>query len=48
VSVGDPVTVFGPGDNGEPTTAHWAGWAETLEHEIVTGLSARLHRRSAS
>jgi alanine racemase len=48
VSVGDPVTVFGPGDDGEPTTAQWAGWAETLEHEIVTGLSARLHRRSAS
>ncbi len=48
VSVGNPVTVFGPGDDGEPTTAQWAGWAETLEHEIVTGLSARLHRRSAS
>jgi alanine racemase len=48
VSVGDPVTVFGPGDYGEPTAAQWAGWAETLEHEIVTGLSARLHRRSAS
>jgi alanine racemase len=48
VSAGDPVTVFGPGDDGEPTTADWACWAETLEHEIVTGLSARLHRRSAS
>lgn len=48
VSVGDPVTVFGPGDNGEPTTAEWARWAETLEHEIVTGLGARLHRRSLS
>jgi alanine racemase len=48
VSAGDSVTVFGPGDQGEPTTAQWAGWAETLEHEIVTGLSARLHRRSAS
>jgi alanine racemase len=46
--VGDLVTVFGPGDDGEPTTAQWAGWAETLEHEIVTGLSARLHRRSAA
>jgi alanine racemase len=46
VSVGDAVTVFGPGDVGEPTTADWAGWAETLEHEIVTGLSARLHRRT--
>jgi alanine racemase len=46
-AVGDPVTVFGPGEHGEPTTAQWARWAETLEHEIVTGLSARLHRRSA-
>lgn len=45
-AVGDPVTVFGPGDHGEPTTAQWATWAGTLEHEIVTGLSARLHRRS--
>ena len=48
VSVGDPVTVFGPGDDGEPTTAEWAGWAGTLEHEIVTGLSARLIRRTTS
>jgi alanine racemase len=48
VSVGDPVTVFGPGERGEPTTADWADWAGTLEHEIVTGLSARLARRSTS
>jgi alanine racemase len=41
---GDLVTVFGPGHAGEPTAAEWAGWAETLEHEIVTGLGARLHR----
>jgi alanine racemase len=47
VTVGDTVTVFGPGDHGEPTTAEWARWAQTLEHEIVTGLSARLLRRSA-
>ncbi|WP_433042064.1 alanine racemase [Dactylosporangium sp. CS-033363] len=47
VAIGDAVTVFGPGLHGEPTTAQWARWAETLEHEIVTGLSARLHRRSA-
>ncbi|MER7007810.1 alanine racemase [Dactylosporangium sp. NPDC000555] len=47
VAVGDIVTVFGPGDRGEPTTAEWARWAQTLEHEIVTGLSARLLRRSA-
>ena len=41
---GDPVTIFGPGDAGEPTAAEWAGWAETLEHEIVTGLGPRLQR----
>lgn len=42
--VGDVVTLFGPGDDGEPTTADWAGWAGTLEHEIVTGLGPRLRR----
>lgn len=47
VTVGDTVTVFGPGDHGEPTPAEWARWAQTLEHEIVTGLGARLLRRSA-
>ncbi|MEV8510707.1 alanine racemase [Dactylosporangium sp. NPDC051484] len=47
VTVDDIVTVFGPGDHGEPTTAEWARWAQTLEHEIVTGLSARPLRRSA-
>ena len=26
----------------QPTTAEWAAWAETLEHEIVTGLGARV------
>jgi len=41
---GDVVTVFGPGDAGESTAAEWADWAETLEHEIVTGLGPRLHR----
>ena len=30
--------------HGEPTVAEWAGWADTLEHEIVTGLGARVHR----
>jgi alanine racemase len=41
---GDVVTVFGPGDHGEPTVVEWAAWADTIEHEIVTGLGARLHR----
>jgi alanine racemase len=41
---GDLVTVFGPGDHGEPTVAEWAAWADTIEHEIVTGLGTRLAR----
>ncbi|KPM51621.1 alanine racemase [Frankia sp. R43] len=41
---GDVVTLFGPGDGGEPTAADWARWAGTLEHEIVTGLGPRLRR----
>jgi alanine racemase len=42
---GEPVTVFGPGDDGEPTVAEWAAWAGTIEHEIVTGLGPRLRLR---
>lgn len=42
--VGDTVTVFGPGDRGEPTVADWARWAETLAHEIVTGFGPRIKR----
>jgi alanine racemase len=42
---GERVTVFGPGDEGEPTVADWADWAGTLEHEIVTGIGARVPRR---
>ncbi len=41
---GETVTVFGPGDLGEPTPAEWAEWACTLEHAIVTGLGARVAR----
>ncbi len=41
-AAGDVVTVFGPGHHGEPTTAEWAAWADTLEHEVVTGLGARV------
>ncbi|WP_121255176.1 alanine racemase [Nocardioides ferulae] len=42
---GATVTLFGPGDDGEPTVADWARWAETIEHEIVTGLGHRVTRR---
>jgi alanine racemase len=41
---GDVVTVFGCGTHGEPTVREWADWADTIEHEIVTGLGARLRR----
>ena len=44
--VGELVTVFGPGDAGEPTVAEWAAWSETLEHEIVTGIGSRVPRLS--
>jgi len=43
---GEAVTVFGPGGLGEPTVAEWAAWAGTIEHEIVTGLGARVPRRT--
>lgn len=46
VTPGEVVTVFGPGDLGEPTVAEWAGWADSIEHEIVTGLGARLRRHT--
>lgn len=48
---GETVTVFGPGDRGEPTVADWAAWSGTIEHEIVTRIGsrvARIHRSSAS
>lgn len=44
VPCGEPVTIFGPGDHGEPTVADWATWAGTIEHEIVTGIGRRVRR----
>lgn len=41
---GDTATLFGPGKDGEPTVADWAHWADTIEHEIVTGLGPRVNR----
>jgi alanine racemase len=46
VDPGETVTVFGPGDHGEPTVADWAAWADTIEHEIVTGIGSRVERRT--
>jgi alanine racemase len=45
---GEVVTVFGPGDLGEPTVAEWAAWAETIPHEIVTGIGPRVARVPAA
>lgn len=45
VCPGDVAVVFGPGHDGEPTLAEWAGWAQTIEHELVTGIGARVARR---
>ncbi|WKN47642.1 alanine racemase [Nocardioides sp. Arc9.136] len=49
VDLGEPVTLLGPGDAGEPTAQEWAAWAGTIPHEVVTGLgaAARLQRRTA-
>ncbi|MFL6061970.1 MAG: alanine racemase [Marmoricola sp.] len=41
---GTPVTVFGPGEDGEPTVRDWARAGGVLEHEIVTGLGRRTER----
>ncbi|MET0822023.1 MAG: alanine racemase [Aeromicrobium sp.] len=41
---GDTVTVMGPGDDGEPTVTEWASWAQTLPHDVVTGLGPRIAR----
>lgn len=44
VPVGAIATVLGPGDAGEPTAADWARWAGTIEHDVVTGIGARVAR----
>jgi alanine racemase len=44
-SLGDQVTILGPGDQGEPTVAEWAEWASTIENEIVTRIGRRVPRR---
>lgn len=44
VTPGEVATVFGPGRHGEPLVSDWAGWADTIEHEIVTGIGSRVTR----
>jgi alanine racemase len=43
--VGTPVTLFGPGDHGEPTAQDWADACGTISYEIVTRIGGRFERR---
>jgi alanine racemase len=42
---GEPVVLFGPGTEGEPTAQDWAVACDTISYEIVTRIGGRLHRR---
>ncbi|PZQ90766.1 MAG: alanine racemase [Leifsonia xyli] len=48
VQTGDEVVLFGPGDAGEPTLRDWAGWAGTIEHELVTRIGHRVRVEEAA
>jgi alanine racemase len=41
---GDVVTLFGPGEDGEPTAEEWAAAADTIGYEIVTRIGGRVRR----
>lgn len=41
---GDVVTLFGPGDDGEPSAEEWALAAGTIAYEIVTRVGGRVAR----
>ncbi|HYN74858.1 MAG TPA: alanine racemase [Candidatus Limnocylindria bacterium] len=44
VAPGDPVVLFGPGDDGGPTAEDWAEALETISYEIVTRVGPRVPR----
>ncbi len=44
VSPGDPVVLFGPGRDGEPTAQDWADAVGTIHYEIVTRIGPRVQR----
>ncbi|HEX6247481.1 MAG TPA: alanine racemase [Nocardioidaceae bacterium] len=43
-SAGDPVVLFGPGRDGEPTAQDWADACDTISYEIVTRIGGRMQR----
>lgn len=44
VAPGDPVVLFGPGRDGEPTAQDWADAVGTIHYEIVTRVGPRVAR----
>ena len=42
--IGDIATLFGPGDDGEPTAEEWAAWSGSVGDEIVARASTRAER----
>ena len=40
VTEGDDAVLFGPGDDGEPTTQDWATTLGTINYEVVTSPAA--------
>ncbi len=45
VAAGDVVSLFGPGNSGEPTAQDWADATGTISYEIVTRMGPRIRRR---
>jgi alanine racemase len=45
VAVGDPVVLWGPGADGEPTAQQWADAVDTIHYELVTRVGGRFRRR---
>jgi alanine racemase len=45
VAVGDPVVLWGPGADGEPTAQQWADAVDTIHYELVTRIGGRFRRR---
>ena len=48
VAEGDPVVLFGTGEDGAPTAQDWAEACGTISYEIVTGIGGRFVRRHVS
>ncbi len=45
---GDPVVLFGTGEDGAPTAQDWAEAGETISYEVLTSIGGRFRRRHVS